>query len=274
MNRLLSAACVVALAGGALGQTTTDAPSLPNQAVTVTFDGDLATVSEENQVILRETVTAFLKASFGTDEVATNLLSGSIVAASLVTNPTLNPTLTALTVEQLGITGGIFSEEVADDKLDNFWTGGWDFVGGDVNSESGGKGMGKGESGGKGMGKGEGGKGMGKGEGGKGMSKGGFDQLAWFRAGNDAAPAPRRVGKTGKVGQMRMDFAAFGTTWRDGEASGAAAIHGNNGAATVAAGIALVVGATLIGIKYRKGLLNNGGYEYIEATEDLASAAV
>lgn len=290
MNRLLPI-CVVAFAAAALGQTTTDAPARPNLAVIVTFPGDLAAVSQENQLVIQEAVTASLKAAYGTEEVTTGSLiagdTGSIISASLVENPTLNPTLMTLAVPAGGdsdmtMTGTVVvDDEDPDAKLSSFWNGGFfdgsSESGGKGMGHSAGKGMGKGEFGGKGMGKGEfGGKGMGKGEfGGKGMGGGGISQLAWFRAGADTAPVSP-VGKSAKVGKMRQgQFASSessGNLWRDGEAEGAAAIHGNGSAATVAAGVALVVGAALMGLRKRKNQLNHGGYEYIEATEDAEDA--
>lgn len=293
MNRLLPI-CVVAFATATLGQTTTDAPARPNLAVIVTFPGDLATVSWENQLVIQEAVTVSLKVAYGTEEVTTGSLIagdiGSIITASLVENPTLNPTLTILTVpagDDVAMTMTMTGTVVVDDedphaKLSNFWNSGWGFggaseSGGKGMGHSAGKGMGKGEVGGKGMGKGEvGGKGMGNGKlGGKGMGGGRISQLAWFRAGADAAPVSP-IGKSAKVGKMRQGHFASssGTPWRDGEAEGAATIHGNGSAAGVAAGVAFVVGAALMGLRKRQNQLNHGGYEYIEATENAEPAVI
>jgi len=149
----------------ATAQTSTEAPVRDDVTVTSTFVGDLATATPAAQAGLIAEVDAAVAAVFEVPiaDVATTLSSGSIIATSVVTAPTV----VAYTAPVILSTGfGAATVVITDNGSDRMGPGSGD------RASEGGKSGGNGEAGGMGMGYSEGGKG-GKGagaEGGKGGS--------------------------------------------------------------------------------------------------------
>ena len=97
--KLIALCGLVALAAG---QTSTEAPTLPDVSVISTFVGELSTTSTAAQAQLINEVNTQLRAAFGTDTVSTTLSPGSIIATSIVVAPATAPYTVAVTSSAFG----------------------------------------------------------------------------------------------------------------------------------------------------------------------------
>ena len=103
MMKLTILAITIALTNA---QTSTDAP-VRDIIITATFIGDLGTTSVEDQATIITAVSAQVSDAFGVspDAVSTTLASGSIVATSVITGPTIIPySAPVILVSALGLT--------------------------------------------------------------------------------------------------------------------------------------------------------------------------
>lgn len=125
---LRSTLAIIALAGLVAAQTTTtEAPTFENKVVALTFDLDFGTTTDEEKTALVDDVNAFLSALFGTNDIVTTLSEGSIIATSVVTNPTVEePEVTAITLSSGVVSSGVAvtSADDSGDRLDEEHNGG------------------------------------------------------------------------------------------------------------------------------------------------------
>lgn len=110
---------IIALAGLAAAQTTTDAPTFETKVVTLTFDLDFGTTTDEAKTALVADVDGILSALFGTDDIVTELSEGSIIATSVVSDPTVqDPDVTVITLSSgvVAMSVAVVGEGVEDDE--------------------------------------------------------------------------------------------------------------------------------------------------------------
>lgn len=110
---------IIALAGLAAAQTTTDAPTFETKVVTLTFDLDFGTTTDEAKTALVADVDGILSALFGTDDIVTELSEGSIIATSVVSDPTVqDPDVTVITLSSgvVAMSVAVAGEGVEDDE--------------------------------------------------------------------------------------------------------------------------------------------------------------
>lgn len=268
----------VAFFGGALAQTTTDAPTLPDMTVRIVYTGDLETTDVEDQATIILAVNTALGEAYGTSQVTTVLQSGSIIATAEIVEPTAHPDLDCIAIDAFENVTCVSLQAAESDEIAKL-QGAWDWS--NLNNNFGGKkgmgigmGMGKHAKSAKGV---QGNLGVFRQEGGPtGKSAKSpkatqpVDGGILFREGSSlssskATPqpkAPKATPQPKEIGKM-LSFRGADSCAPNCPRTAS----GQKGTAAVVAGAAFLVGAAMMSIKLRRRKYIEG-YAYIAHPED------